>query len=948
MKLEEKYRSGIDLVVSSFSPRILTVTTNKINEIATQNGFDGFCDLLKPFGRDVQVNSRIIDGEGASFYLDSLSVKFIDDCGNKKETNPSKKELSQWINSSFNEGVLDSPTQNYDPPLAYPWYTAFSNNWINTIGETSFQAFEHPIITLFIASLDDENPYASFKEMLNHSLYEKARKSLYNGGEMIVYYLLVSYKAKPSASQDSEDAAERVKSTEKRKAIYSELKKRLGSNTAFLEISSQTESIPSSENLWTNFTAFDINFINDFEFGKNISLESIDEIRRTVKQIISEGLISHMQRQILLLGEQTSSVRKGLTGRLFSAGRKYFSTGTNKLATKSTDDYGEVFYFRGSTEMKLRKLADYLFMLKGYRIALPVYNTASREFLSDKSWKCHAGSQEMIGICKLLEEKKQARNFAEPSLKNALESYKKSVWQSDLYSFRSVILYSEICKDIECYKLAISILLQLEKSTNSLCCALFLENVSQLCTFIGRSRKANLYNHLAAMKYSLGNEPEHSYRCYKIEKNSEFLSLWKKSSAEANSLMSILSNKLGDTLQSLECFKSLVNNILLDESHQNYNLQELNRLYNTVNSGPQSPNLTDADFELIAPIVSKDTVRLYLSPDSDGIDNISKWSSSGAKPAPRDSKNKVFCSPKEIINLLVILENPLKVPITLNNISLLFDYDPEDGSNEHIIPESLQHPTESISLEPLAQTMLSIQINAPSKGSVYIKGFQYLLNNTIPQSRSLALDGARLNDTLKQRTQIVYKDQIYPQISVLNELPYLSIKLCNFPDSLISGQVVKVYISIINVGVVPVNFINIWTSHPNFFYADDSNMITTPKGSEFENAIELDNSSFYYFEDFKDECNTFTRKINNSLVYNHTKKISFDKPICPGDEIKIPVWMRGDRIGPYSFGFVVGYPHMSPKKLLSNEMRTFSVEEICDIDASLQINKTHSKKSHLN
>ncbi|OLY81192.1 Transport protein particle subunit trs85-2 [Smittium mucronatum] len=918
MKLADKYKTGAELVIDSFSPRILVISTPKTDEIAKRTGFDNFSDLLKPFGEDVQINSRIIDGEGSSFYLDSVSIKFVDDCGNKRETIPTKNELSDWINSTFDEGTLETPKTVTQPPFPYPWYKVFANNWINSIGETSFQAFEHPIITLFVASLEEENPYSGFKELLTHPLYDKARKSLYNGGEMIVYYLLVSHKDSPNQIKSNQ---------EERKAVYSELAKRLGSNTAFLEILSSSTDISDKE-LISSQDSQEMS-INMFNEEINILPESIVDIKRAVKQIISEGMISHMQRQILLLGEQTSSVRKGITGRLFSAGRKYFSS-SNKLSTKSTDDYGEVFYLRGSIEMKLRKLADYFFMLKGYRVALPVYTVASREFLSDKSWKCYAGSQEMIGICRLLQDKKQAKDQFDQYLKNALESYKKSVWQSDLYSFRSIILYSEICFDIECYQPAVSILLLSERTTNSICAALFLENACQISTFLGLFRKANLYNHLAAIKYNAGNQPQHSYRCYKLEKNSHFLSLWKKSDAETSSLMSVLSVKLGDTNQSLECYERLINNVLLDESKQSYNMQELCRIYTLAKDNHDLTDFSKVNLDLTFPIFKKESIRLYLSPENDGIDSISRWPQYGGEPVPRESANKAFCSPNELVTILIVVENPLKIQITLNDITLLCSLEDENG--ERYCTEPICEKIESFSLEPQSQSMLSIKINAPSKGTIYIKDVQYLLNGSILQKRSLSFNGARLNETSEQRSNVVYKDEYYPCIKVLPSLPYLLVKMMDFPDSLISGQIIKSVISIKNVSNIPVDLIYIWTSHPSFFYVDGANSKDSKNRS-----LSDDEKDNFYFNDTNLE-DVFSYSIGNKIMEIPSKKIVFETPLCPGDDLEIPLWVRGDKIGSFSFKFMVGYPHMSPEFLLSNEKRTFLMEEICDINPSLQIN----------
>jgi len=95
-----------------------------------------------------------------------------------------------------------------------------------------------------------------------------------------------------------------------------------------------------------------------------------------------------------------ASSRRGITGRLFSAGRRYFGTGT-KSATinpqSSQSPYtSNAHYAHNTPEAQMRKLADYAFMLRDYKFAHAVYDTVKKDFSADKAWKYYAGAQVSI------------------------------------------------------------------------------------------------------------------------------------------------------------------------------------------------------------------------------------------------------------------------------------------------------------------------------------------------------------------------------------------------------------------------------------------------------------------------------------------------------------------------------------------------------------------------
>ncbi|PVU99752.1 hypothetical protein BB559_000428 [Furculomyces boomerangus] len=952
--------SGAEFVVNWLSPMMLVVSSEKADEIAKSNGLENFGNLLAPFGQDLPVNARIIDGDGSGYYLEKLTIKFESECGDKRELKPNKKMLSEWINK---HPIQKEKSLSMDTPInSTPWYEEFKQNWASSIRETPHESFGHPIITIFVASLEEDDPYKSFGDLLTSSNYENARKSLFNGGEMIIYYLLVSYNTNEAQNRSSDEKRDQ------RKLIFSEMKKKLGSNTAFLELSKNKMDVGDKQDniqIWNDY--FD-GFSTDLKknelmkkgniLGNNIDSESVEEIFKTIKQIAIQGLISHMQRQIITLSEQTSTVRKGITGRLFSAGRKYFSGTNSKLSTKSTDDYGEVFYLRGSTEHKLRKLADYLFMLKGYKLAQAVYVVSSREFNSDRSWKCFAGAQEMIGLCKLLDNEKNSRDRSITYLSSALTSYSKSVWLSELYMFRSLIFYYELYREYKDYESAVQALNQVSGVTNYTCSALFLEQAAIMSNLMEHKRKALLYNQMASKQYELAKEFNHSYRLFKSEKKSDFLKKWKKAKAQVDISIGHLATVLNNTEEFIKTRESLINDISLDENTQSNAMRELKQVYNQILNDPNSQEYKDSLFlDLTVPVVRPETLRLLISPNFEGEDCIMEWPNGNKgdgidSPVNKFNHRKVWCSPGETVSLLVIVENPLKIPISLNNISLIFDIENQipDGENKNdtLICEKI----ESIELEPLAQTMLTIPIITPQNGKILIKGLKYMLENIIPGEKTLVSPGKRLNNTLAQRTRKEYSEGFVAQIEISPNLPYLHVTMEAFPNSLFSGQVEKTSLKVKNIGNASIQTLQIWFSHPKFFHIDKSDL----KSTEFlesvvddgikdnneeinEKNIMFDESGFYRLEEigYQKKKKVLNKVVENKIIRQKSYKINLKKPLCPGEEMVIPMWIRGDMVGSHLFEIIVGYLPLGTNPLSFNEMRSFKVEDICDVEPSLRV-----------
>lgn len=74
----------------------------------------------------------------------------------------------------------------------------------------------------------------------------------------------------------------------------------------------------------------------------HITQEDVDATRDLVGEFVTQHLIPHMERTVATLNEQVANARRGITGRLFTAGRRYFGVGgpskSPTSASSFTDD----------------------------------------------------------------------------------------------------------------------------------------------------------------------------------------------------------------------------------------------------------------------------------------------------------------------------------------------------------------------------------------------------------------------------------------------------------------------------------------------------------------------------------------------------------------------------------------------------------------------------------
>lgn len=135
-------------------------------------------------------------------------------------------------------------------------------------------------------------------------------------------------------------------------------------------------------------------------------------VRTFVRELATQSIIPSMERLSALWNEQVVSRRRGLSGRFMSLSKRWTPFGSsrssNPMAALGTSGSGsnydslQGFYQPESAEAIMRRLADFSFMLRDFKLAHSVYDLLRQDFSNDKAWKHLAGANEMAAISALM------------------------------------------------------------------------------------------------------------------------------------------------------------------------------------------------------------------------------------------------------------------------------------------------------------------------------------------------------------------------------------------------------------------------------------------------------------------------------------------------------------------------------------------------------------------
>ncbi|KAK8211983.1 ER-golgi trafficking TRAPP I complex 85 kDa subunit-domain-containing protein [Phyllosticta capitalensis] len=433
------------LILRSFVPHVGILASSDTEEICRQKGFaGGFLELMRPYGEQIQGKVTVRDSVGASRSWEDFGVRFTglkdalgvrprlsNDAESGQQSNP-RGEPASFLRIGgdlpaieeavdkhlfFAEMQIGSAADDYfnskrasleSPGSSSPFYRLYLRRLLSGLPMTPHETFSHPVACVIAISSRNPNPIEELRRLYRSTNDGDQRLPQWVNNDYLRYYVLVH-------DEDHDDIG---KST----ALYDQMKRHFGLHCHLLRLrSSQCVSsdddavrLPLCEWLSASEELAEIHkreTSEELEDPTPCLFESdATAIRTFVRELVTQSIVPTMERLAMTWNEQVASRRKGISGRFMSLSKRWSTFGSssrgsgNPLQGGSGSNYDSLqgFYRPDTAEAIMRKLADYAFMLRDFRLASSTYDILRTDYNNDKAWKYYAGANEMTVVSSLL------------------------------------------------------------------------------------------------------------------------------------------------------------------------------------------------------------------------------------------------------------------------------------------------------------------------------------------------------------------------------------------------------------------------------------------------------------------------------------------------------------------------------------------------------------------
>ncbi|KAJ3330649.1 Trafficking protein particle complex 8 [Blyttiomyces sp. JEL0837] len=671
----------------------------------------------------------------------------------------------------------------------------------------------------------------------------------------------------------------------------------------------------------------DIDAPKSSRYGSLVSESDIRGFEAFVKEFLVQSVLPNMERKVQHWNEQVASSRRGLTARLFTAGRRYFGNQTRATTlSASTESLSTIAFPHSSQELILRRLADYSFMLRDYKFAHNIYDTVKKDFQgNDRAIKHFAGTQEMLALCVLISD--GLRGDLDSLLDSAVGNYQDI--GSSIFAARATMLVFELIKQREQYKDASNLLMRMIGEDSHLRSALLLEQCAYSYAKMSpqRMRKFAFYIVLAGHRFNKCQMRHHAHRCYSLANKLYEGSSWTLVEDHIHFSLGRQAFHLGNLEDAYNYFMQLLHSSSQSGSQQSAYLKEFCHIFTELERRA-SKEVLDRIPPVCIPLIDSSSIKVLLSENQsnqvtqedelwetmekqlldDGFNNtlsVSEKLTKAAKSARQDTTT--VCAVGEAAFLSFEVENPLQTSIHMDDMHLSASFkdkdgalSPDDSERGGRLNESDAFDVEhifSLSLGPLEKRTISLRITPRKEGEVLIKGVCFMFAGQVPTFRRISKRVLTKKEGTASATEGV--DHLL-SLKVTPPMPVLEVVFHAFPSVLLSGQVEPTVLEINNKGNRGLCNLKLKLSHPSFFSIGGPDAIDTPS-------------------------------------YKLPRNESSAVPVLgPGQTTIIPIWIRGDRIGKQQFRFLFAY--QSEEKLGKSNLRTLKYSMTTQVQPSLRIN----------
>ncbi|KAI8335602.1 ER-golgi trafficking TRAPP I complex 85 kDa subunit-domain-containing protein [Blakeslea trispora] len=741
-----------------------------------------------------------------------------------------------------------------------------------------------------------------------------------------------------------------------------------GLSNQSLPLSTQTsDNGPEKEKPWPSVA-----------YGRCMSQDDVDGVQSMMREFVVQSLVPFMERNIQHWNEQVASARRGLTGRLFGASRRLFGTSVRSPTPQSiqtilaqgpnvpTGMNTITIFPYSAPEAQMRKLADYAFMLRDYKFAHTIYDTVRRDYATEKTYKYHAGTQEMMGICLLMMPTAlQSKADVDRHFELAVQQYVGRC-RSPFHATRTTVMYYELLKVRKMWKEIPTALVRMTGEDSDLRSALFLEQAAH-CFLRGHKpmvRKYGFHLVMAGHRYGKSSQRWLAYRTYQMASSVLQDNAWSVARSHIQFALGRQAFYLGRLEDAVGYFSDVLSDTKQAPQQQVAHIREFLFIYKQYAASMGIDPLKESLPHLALPVIDDQEIQVSLtnqhtmSQQEDWAtmelelleESIAKGYISSSKRAlarQQQDDHRVVCAIGEPAIVQIDLYNPLKVPISLSHLILgcqHYDQTIKDADKRETVDHDQPMPDckplennlfdfehyelekiQEITLDPLEKKMINLTVIPRHEGSIKITGLHYTLNDLVHTFRPFNKKGKRLNRTKEEMMSVTYAPDRSLDILVTSPMPLLDLAFHHVPETILSGEVIQTVLEINNKGNKGMTALHLKSSHPSFICVghpeemdkDVYGTLDEPEHLQLENAL-------------------FDASLISIPLPSKDTETNPYGVIEPGSTTLVPLWIRGDRIGKHTFKLVFSYQSEEDNVMIAHRTLRYIVR--IQVLPSLKIN----------
>lgn len=674
------------------------------------------------------------------------------------------------------------------------------------------------------------------------------------------------------------------------------------------------------------------------QHGARLSTQDLDRIRALITDFCLKSLLPYVEKQISLLNDVISN-KKGVSRSLFSATKRWF--GTSKPGAPGSTPTNAVIYTTESPELQLRRLGDLCFMFGHYTLAYQAYHSAKRDFAADQAWLYYAGALEMAALSAFMQGEMTRKTIE--YMDDAILTYSNSC-KMPQFATRATLLSAECLKGRNLHGEAAKQLIRMTSEDSDLRSALLLEQAAYCFISPKMMHKYAFHAVLAGHRFSKAGQRKHSLRCYQQAYQVYRGRGWSLAEDHIHFTIGRQAASLKQVEEAVRAFEKLLSpSSKQPAAQQAAFLREFLHIHNLLLT--EVPTHFHSLPLLPLPHINGNEIKVLLGPlTTSSKDHVAASSLSFDQPDDDDNRwtkleeilvteaiksttpmifkptislytnksgnsNKPNTAVDEPVHLSIELDNPLRIPLPLSKIKLIwaFNKDGETISNEIMSENSLAESSsidttvvDKIVLQPMSKQRIVLSCTPTKTGDLKILGISYNLLNpngvtdqpvanpsiVIHGKRLFEIRGPKLKNVKEKPGAIMYGVDYRLEMNVVDKAPFMQVTFSKISADMLCGEMQRLVVTLKNIGNAPLTNIYVSSTNPKLFCLENQlNQIADTKIIKISSPV---------------------TKINLPLSNNGLLNI--------GETFKMPLWIRApaDK-GSHRLDLLFYYENPEPK-----------------------------------